>query len=288
MPEHGTLPDHYGVLQVDPEASLAVIEAAFRREARRWHPDANPDPTAGARMAALNQAREVLTDPVRRAEYDRQRMAVRTPTPRLDPASVDFSVLGRGQGQTFTIRLLNDGGPPATVRIYPEGGPFWVLASVRGGTAPGEVADFDLEPRLGLGLSPGPQHSLLRVQLDDQAADLALTAWVPAAAQSGAQGEPQARPWSTAPHRGKRAGVGLLAAVMAIGAVAAWPAFPGHSLLSRLERDARSIVGTGPNGGRAPSPRTTPRAGHRPAGGSRADGPPAGGPPPAGPLGGGP
>ena len=57
----------YDELEVSPAASTAVIEAAYRRLARDAHPDAGGDPQ---RMAELNTARDVLTDPERRAAYD--------------------------------------------------------------------------------------------------------------------------------------------------------------------------------------------------------------------------
>jgi hypothetical protein len=63
----------YKVLQVDPSAEQEVIEAAFRRLARKYHPDVNPAPEAAARMRELLSAYEVLKDPVQRAMLDRQR-----------------------------------------------------------------------------------------------------------------------------------------------------------------------------------------------------------------------
>jgi curved DNA-binding protein CbpA len=68
--------DPYKTLQVDPEAEDEVIAAAYRRLARKYHPDANAGVDAGAaqaRMAALNGAWEVIGDPVRRAAFDRDR-----------------------------------------------------------------------------------------------------------------------------------------------------------------------------------------------------------------------
>lgn len=67
--------DAYKVLQVDHEAEDEVIVAAYRRLARKYHPDVAPTPEAAARMAAINAAWEQIGDPVRRAAYDRQRAA---------------------------------------------------------------------------------------------------------------------------------------------------------------------------------------------------------------------
>jgi curved DNA-binding protein CbpA len=66
-------PDYYKTLQVDPEADPDVIGAAYRKLAQRYHPDITDDPTARARMAAINAAWEVLRDPAKRAAYDRDR-----------------------------------------------------------------------------------------------------------------------------------------------------------------------------------------------------------------------
>ena len=65
--------DPYKTLQVDPEAEDEVIAAAYRRLARKYHPDVAASPEVAARMAAINAAWEVLGDPVRRAAFDRQR-----------------------------------------------------------------------------------------------------------------------------------------------------------------------------------------------------------------------
>lgn len=65
--------DPYKTLQVDPEAEDEVIAAAYRRLARKYHPDVAGGAEAAARMAAINAAWEVVGDPVRRAAFDRQR-----------------------------------------------------------------------------------------------------------------------------------------------------------------------------------------------------------------------
>ncbi len=64
--------DHYEVLGVDREATPGEIKRAFRRLARATHPDANPDdPGAEARFRQVAEAYEVLSDPEKRARYDR-------------------------------------------------------------------------------------------------------------------------------------------------------------------------------------------------------------------------
>lgn len=62
--------DYYALLHLQPGCSAAEIRSAYRRLARRYHPDLNPSPDAARRMAALNEAYAVLGNPMRRRAYD--------------------------------------------------------------------------------------------------------------------------------------------------------------------------------------------------------------------------
>jgi DnaJ-class molecular chaperone len=66
-----TSPDYYRRLGVSPDASREEIHSAYRRLARRYHPDLNQGRDAGARFNELSDAYAVLRDPARRARYDR-------------------------------------------------------------------------------------------------------------------------------------------------------------------------------------------------------------------------
>jgi molecular chaperone DnaJ len=64
--------DHYKVLGVGRKASADEIKKAYRKLARRYHPDKNPgDAKAEARFKEISQAHDVLGDPEKRKEYDR-------------------------------------------------------------------------------------------------------------------------------------------------------------------------------------------------------------------------
>jgi hypothetical protein len=65
--------DYYAILQVSPDAEREVIDAAYRRLARKYHPDVYTEGDAAERMRQLNEAYEILGDPGKRAEYDRGR-----------------------------------------------------------------------------------------------------------------------------------------------------------------------------------------------------------------------
>lgn len=63
--------DYYKVLGVDRGASAEAIKAAYRKLARKYHPDMNPgDKKAEERFKAINEANEVLGDPDKRKKYD--------------------------------------------------------------------------------------------------------------------------------------------------------------------------------------------------------------------------
>ena len=67
--------DYYQVLQVDSRAEKDVIDVAYRRLAFKYHPDLSNLPDATERMKRINTAYEVLSDPVKRAAYDKSRGA---------------------------------------------------------------------------------------------------------------------------------------------------------------------------------------------------------------------
>lgn len=62
--------NYYEILGVRPKSDAEHIRSAYRQLAREYHPDVNPDPKAHEFMAQINVAFEVLSDPVRRMEYD--------------------------------------------------------------------------------------------------------------------------------------------------------------------------------------------------------------------------
>jgi molecular chaperone DnaJ len=65
-------PDYYKSLGVAKGASDAEIKKAYRKLARKYHPDANPgDTTAEEKFKEISQAHDVLSDPDKRKEYDR-------------------------------------------------------------------------------------------------------------------------------------------------------------------------------------------------------------------------
>ena len=107
-------PDPYKVLQVDPEADHEVIEVAYKRLARKFHPDVSVEPDSVARMVQINQAWEQLRDPVRRAAVDRARVRTEGTSARVVAAEGKDHAEDRGHGQ-----------PPTTIRTSLDRAPAW-------------------------------------------------------------------------------------------------------------------------------------------------------------------
>ena len=63
--------DYYQILGVPREADGADIKKAYRKLARKYHPDVNKNADAEDRFKQVSEAYEVLKDPARRQAYDR-------------------------------------------------------------------------------------------------------------------------------------------------------------------------------------------------------------------------
>jgi len=62
--------DYYGTLGVDRDSSFDEIKKVYRKLAREYHPDVNPDPNASEKFKEITTAYEILSDPEKRQRYD--------------------------------------------------------------------------------------------------------------------------------------------------------------------------------------------------------------------------
>ncbi len=66
----GTL-NYYDLLEISPNASLEIIKVAYKAQSKKYHPD-NQDSGNEEMMKKLNEAYDILTDPLKKAEYDKK------------------------------------------------------------------------------------------------------------------------------------------------------------------------------------------------------------------------
>src|SRR3954449_9332695 len=109
--------DYYGALGVKKTATAEEIRKAFRKMARKYHPDVNPgDKKAEEKFKEISEANDVLSDPKKRKIYDQ----VGFYSDNIDPATAEAYARGGGSGG------------------FPGGGPY-----TRGSGAAGQGVPFD-------------------------------------------------------------------------------------------------------------------------------------------------
>ncbi len=110
--------DYYEVLGLQKGASDAEIKKAYRKLAKQYHPDLNPDdPEAEAKFKEVNEANQVLSDPEKRAKYDQFGHAGVDPSyggganftggfEGVDLGDIFADIFGGGMGGFGGVRLI--------------------------------------------------------------------------------------------------------------------------------------------------------------------------------------
>ncbi|QIL20726.1 DnaJ C-terminal domain-containing protein [Thermomonas sp. HDW16] len=82
--------DYYGILGVEPTAGDGEIKTAYRRLARKYHPDVSKEAGAEEKFKAVNEAYEALRDPAKRQAYDQLRAGGYRPGDEVRPPPGGF------------------------------------------------------------------------------------------------------------------------------------------------------------------------------------------------------
>ena len=100
--------DYYETLGVEPSAGEGEIKTAYRRLARKYHPDVSKESGAEERFKAVNEAYEALRDPQKRAAYDQLRSRGYRPGDEVQPPHGGFH--GQPGGADFDFDEIFAGG----------------------------------------------------------------------------------------------------------------------------------------------------------------------------------
>jgi molecular chaperone DnaJ len=159
-------PDYYKVLGVDKKASQDEIKRAYRKLARKYHPDTNKEAGAEDRFKEVSEAYDVLSDPEKRKRYDRGGLfGAANPFggaagPARGATAADF-----GSFSDILSGIFNTGGGRARTRPAAERGrdlettvSLSFEQAVRGAQVPVSVATHSACPTCrGTGAEPGTQ-----------------------------------------------------------------------------------------------------------------------------------
>ena len=156
--------DYYQTLGVEPNANEAEIKAAYRRLARRYHPDVSKEPDAEEKFKAVNEAYEALRDPQKRAAYDELRARGYRPGDDIHPGGFGN---GFGAGGFDFEEIFAGGGAGGGFSDFFESLFGRARAGARTATPRG-----DTRAKLAVPLEAVYEGRSVRIQIDGRALDV--------------------------------------------------------------------------------------------------------------------
>lgn len=165
--------DYYQILGVEPSAGEAELKTAYRRLARKYHPDVSKEAGAEEKFKAVNEAYEALRDPQKRAAYDELRTRGYRPGDEVHPPPGGFG----GGPEGFDFDEVFAGGDGGGFSDFFEslfgrnrGGGFGQQAPGRGGPPPRGPT----RAKLAVPLEAVHDGSTLRISVNGKALDVRI------------------------------------------------------------------------------------------------------------------
>lgn len=90
--------DYYAILEIAHPSNQAEIKSAFRKQAKKWHPDINPDSQAHERMVLVYEANLILSDEDAKNRYDKEFLRFKSST---QPKSEKHTSNEQNKKQTY-------------------------------------------------------------------------------------------------------------------------------------------------------------------------------------------